>query len=193
MTIRWVGILALVLSASACGGGGPSQGMDAPGEDGNDQVSSADGAGEDLAAADAGEDGGVICPGGKLCDDDLPCTRDLCREDGACDHELRPGFCLIDGACLEDGEESPEEACLECITAVATEAWTPDDTNGCDDGDPCTVQDRCEGGLCTGTPVACPGDGNPCTAAACQQGACSQVPVDGPCDDGDPCTVGEAC
>ena len=54
--------------------------------------------------------------------------------------------------------------------------------------------DICSGGQCTSTPAQCDDTGNPCTEAACIDGACEELPVTGTaCDDGDPCTQGESC
>jgi len=129
----------------------------------------------------------------KICDDGIECTRDLCLEDGACANPLRAGWCYIDEECLEDGDLHPDADCLECITAVAVDSWTPDDTNGCKDGDPCTLSDRCVEGVCLGTLMTCPPDGNPCTAVHCESGSCATEFVDGPCNDGDPCTEDDVC
>jgi len=65
---------------------------------------------------------------------------------------------------------------------------------GCDDGDPCTIGDACDKGVCLpGTVTDCT-DGNPCTADACAKATgCAHVIVTGPCDDGDGCTIEEAC
>ena len=73
------------------------------------------------------------------------------------------------------------------------------DGTPCDDGDPCTIDDRCGLGICLGEPtdeaLACD-DGNPCTEDdACVAGACAGIAVAGEltCDDGDPCTQGGQC
>ncbi len=137
---------------------------------------------------------GGFCSGQSYdCDDGLQCTRDVCLGDGQCKNELRNGFCLIEDACFEEGELNPELPCLECITSIATDEWTPDNDNSCEDGDPCTSPDYCLGGLCMGRPMACAEDQNPCTRAVCSDGACSQEPASGPCDDGDPCTLEDQC
>lgn len=65
----------------------------------------------------------------------------------------------------------------------------------CDDGNPCSTGDGCEGTRCLPrTAVACD-DGNPCTTDACDPttGDCASAPADGPCEDGDPCTVDDLC
>ena len=60
--------------------------------------------------------------------------------------------------------------------------------NGCDDGDPCTV-DSCVANSCQHAAVSCD-DGNGCTTDVCSDGACQYLPVN--CDDGDACTT-DAC
>lgn len=64
----------------------------------------------------------------------------------------------------------------------------------CDDGDPCTLDDGCKGGVCAGAPKPC-ADGNPCTSDSCSSdGACVFFALSvGACDDGDVCTLGDVC
>jgi len=95
------------------------------------------------------------------------------------------------------------------------------DGSACDDGDSCTVDDRCGDNVCVGRPVAdgtvCD-DGVACTIDdECRAGVCGGLNVCAPqdvigdgdggvttigctgrvngasCDDGDPCTVDDAC
>ncbi|UCC30747.1 MAG: hypothetical protein JSU86_00420, partial [Phycisphaerales bacterium] len=71
----------------------------------------------------------------------------------------------------------------------------------CDDGDPCNVDEACQGGVCTGgDPPDCSRAGDECNRAQCdplgEEGNCDILtPVeDGTdCDDEDACSVGEAC
>ncbi len=63
----------------------------------------------------------------------------------------------------------------------------------CLDGDPCTVADHCEAGVCVGNPVACD-DSNPCTDDSCDgAGGCMFENNSAACDDDDPCTVADQC
>jgi hypothetical protein len=64
------------------------------------------------------------------------------------------------------------------VTATTFRGGCSDPTNAgspCDDNNPCTVNDRCQGGSCVGTPadgIPCD-DGNPCTQGdSCQGGIC---------------------
>jgi len=64
----------------------------------------------------------------------------------------------------------------------------------CDDGDPCTTDDRCTGGeqgTCRGTRATCDG---PCETGVCDPvTGCVRKPTGTSCDDGDACTVGDHC
>lgn len=65
----------------------------------------------------------------------------------------------------------------------------------CDDGDPCTLDDRCAGGTCVGDRMSCD-DRDPCTDDGCDPtvGGCIHVPGSAAtCDDGDPCTTSDRC
>jgi len=69
----------------------------------------------------------------------------------------------------------------------------PDDTE-CDDGDPCTENDACQGGVCVGQPL-CP-DVDQCHPGVCNPDTleCSNpVAVGAGCSDGDACTYGDTC
>jgi MYXO-CTERM domain-containing protein len=75
-----------------------------------------------------------------------------------------------------------------------------DSSVSCDDNNPCTTNDHCQAGSCTGTPAgegsACDdGDGNSCTAGSCQAGNCvASALQDGTaCNDGNACTQTDGC
>lgn len=137
---------------------------------------------------------GGVCAGTAVdCNDDLPCTTDLC-EAGVCSNALAAGFCLIDGICWTDAQANPANGCERCLANSAPQSWTSNDGAACDDGQACTGPDVCLGGTCTSQPIVCADDGNPCTSEACVGGACQTTPLTGTaCEDGNPCTVGDAC
>jgi len=93
--------------------------------------------------------------------------------------ESGPGVCNDGNACTYDN-------------CIAAECQHPPVTGGCDDGDPCTESDACEGSVCKGKTKDCD-DKNPCTDDACNDGACAWTPNTAPCDDGNACTTGEFC
>lgn len=66
-------------------------------------------------------------------------------------------------------------------------------TNACNDGDPCTIGDFCSGGQCQpGSPMNC-NDGIFCTTDSCSGGSCQFVHNSNACNDNDPCTTGDQC
>ncbi|MBD89573.1 MAG: hypothetical protein CL940_04495 [Deltaproteobacteria bacterium] len=126
-------------------------------------------------------------------DDGVPCTLDVCVN-GVCQTDVAGGNCFIDGICWTTGQPNPQSGCAVCDPAQNPLGWSGNDGDPCDDSDPCTWPDICSGGQCTSTPAQCDDTGNPCTEAACIDGACEELPVTGTaCDDGDPCTQGESC
>lgn len=122
-----------------------------------------------------------MCQGApRTCDDGLSCTEDLCdRGTGRCSIGLRLDSCLIGGICYRDGDPDPFDACRVCRPARSAQDWTP--TTTCDDGDPCTLDDRCHEGRCAGSAYTCGGVGF-CTASRCDgKGGCIDEPLAGHC------------
>jgi hypothetical protein len=90
-------------------------------------------------------------------------------------------------------------ACSFLCWSPVTNACEPivplPDGTACDDGSVCTLDDACQAGTCTGTPVVCPAP-DACHEGACSPfGGCYAIPVanGAPCDDGDRCTNGDRC
>ena len=52
--------------------------------------------------------------------------------------------------------------------------------SACDDGNPCTVNDQCSGGLCQGSAITCD-DGLQCTDDYCAEGSCQHPVAAGSC------------
>jgi hypothetical protein len=67
----------------------------------------------------------------------------------------------------------------------------------CDDGNPCTMNDRCEAGVCFGDPVVCEPLDACHVAGVCDPGTglCSNptAPDGTPCDDASACTTSDSC
>lgn len=176
----------------------------------------------------------------KDCDDEDPCTEgDFCDPDtGGCVNI--PVFCPESSVCISDGsccvpycegklcgDDGCEGTCGACDAGWECDAqgqclWGGDcmgaESQPCDDGNPCTLFDKCMAGKCKGeancndknpctivdtcvdgthcehTEVDCD-DGNPCTVDWCNPDTvlCVHDFVPVPCDDGDPCTVNDAC
>ncbi len=123
-----------------------------------------------------------------VCSDGNPCTLDRCTS----------------GACGPNGTVScPDDSnpCTSPFCAPDAGCGFVFNTASCDDGDGCTVNDRCAAGTCMpGAPRNCD-DGQVCTRDFCAQdaGYCVHIspdPFSGeiwPCDDGNPCTTGDSC
>jgi len=123
------------------------------------------------------------------CDDLLACTNDVCGPDGVCVHNVKAGFCKVAGACVESGNGPAE--CRICAPDINPNGLTSLTGGPCDDGDPCTTDEQCTLGTCTGGIVR----------------ACDDVPVcyqNLGCDavlgcvsrallEGTPCGSGSAC
>jgi hypothetical protein len=144
-------------------------------------------------------------PDGTACDDADPATTDDRCTAGSCAGVVPPPPPpppACDAASCEDGNFCTVDACLD---GGCSHAPAPDGT-ACDDGSAATLDDQCRAGVCAGTlapeppppPASCPvscEDGNPCTADACSDGHCVNVPLaDGTaCSDGNKRTRGERC
>jgi hypothetical protein len=139
--------------------------------------------------------GGVPLP----CDDDNPCTADLCdpltgcqfapSPDGASCEDADP--CTIDDRCTAGACAGASDPSCACEMTSDCAAFGPDDA--------CSGSLVCDAGYCRLDPssrVVCPPPG-PCRVALCDPGtgACSEaLGMDrSPCDDTNPCTGSDAC
>lgn len=114
----------------------------------------------------------IVCPDGQVCDpntgDCVPCTTD---------HDCDDGNSCTDDTCDSSGE---------C-------AFTPNNTNSCDDADVCNGIEVCQAGGCvSGTPLNCD-DVDICTENSCEPVAgCIFTPLclaDADCSDANLCTT----
>jgi hypothetical protein len=157
--------------------------------------------GKEVCKAESGCEPGLALD----CDDDDPCTLNVCNEQrDRCENPEDTSVCDDENSCTRD------------ICTAESCQWE-NTSDACDDGNICTVGDVCSGGACTGQPRSC-SDGNACTTDTCdpffgclysevvcpQAGACKLSicdPASGcqlydrfvTCDDGDPCTEGDRC
>ena len=160
----------------------------------------------DLCAA-----GLCVGAGAPDCDDQNPCTDDLCAPGLGCQKVPNSAPCddgdvctgvdvCMSGVCVgvdtsvvdcDDGNPCTDDGCDALSGCTATPNLAP-----CEDGDPCTAGDHCLAGACVGGAAsgeACD-DGNPCTEDLCvQPEGCVHQALGGACDDGDPCTWGDHC
>ncbi len=161
----------------------------------------------------------VCCHLDADCDDQNPCTTDVCNLGGGdCAHLSEPmdmqacdadgdgctvGDACVAGECVAGTEEvCPADAgpCLvtSCVSdgpsAFHCEKHVAPGNPPCEDANACTTGDTCSGGICTGTPKECD-DSDVCTVDTCEEGACvaTLVPNDEPCNDGNACTSDDRC
>ena len=119
-------------------------------------------------------------PDDTTCNDDNACTEGDACESGVCT-SATPKVCDDANPCTNDNC-SPKTGCSSFPN-----------TSFCDDGDLCTVDDKCLQGQCNGQELAC-NDNNACTNDGCDPASgCTHQNVEGPCEDGNLCTVGDAC
>lgn len=141
------------------------------------------------------------------CDDGNECTDDSCDSAigcvnvpnvAACDDE---SICTVDDTCVngvcvgapaidcDDGNVCTSDICdpvMGCIYQF--------NTDPCEDGDLCTVNDECFEGVCQARASAVCDDVNPCTDDSCDSATgCTHAPNAADCDDGDVCTLEDLC
>ena len=180
----------------------------------DDQVDEADGG--DLCSDGDVCNGIETCGAGSCnsgealdCDDDNPCTADLCDAKTGCKHIDDDGKPCDDGDPCTDGDHCKKGKCgcgptMDCDDG---NPCTSDTCKGgkckhktvamgtpCDDNDACTSGDTCQKKGCVGSSVDCD-DGKICTIDSCHAGlGCTHKPNHGAsCDDGNACTSGDTC
>ena len=165
--------------------------------------------GDGCTKADACSAG--ACKGVQLsCDDGSGCTVDSCDKDEGCKHAAQKGKPCDDGNACTVGD-----ACISSGLCASGQAKVCDDANPCtvdlcdplqgcvqqevvgskcDDGNACTVNEKCDKGLCTGSPRDCD-DGLVCSKDSCDKdaGCLYAVTAGNKCDDGNACTAGDLC
>ena len=130
------------------------------------------------------------------CTDDNPCTDDLCESGAGCSYIANNAPCDDGDACTEadiclEMECLPGEpvqcpdggggACVSVFCDSEAGCQLENNTDPCDDANPCTGNDLCQDGACAGDPVSCD-DGLACTLDSCDpETGCINEPVDGLC------------
>ncbi len=151
------------------------------------------------------------CRAGKplVCDDGNLCTQDECDEKRGCVFVSRDGRPCDDSSACTTHDRCVEKACVgKSVDCDDDNVCTidfcdpkkgcvnqPNDGAGCDDGNACSLVDRCTAGECKGTePLDCD-DGSECTKDSCHSGTgCKFTHLNGKvCDDGNACTAKDRC
>ncbi len=146
-----------------------------------------------------------VCQGGPTidCNDDNPCSTELCVKaegcrytpitSGPCDDKDKctlAGTCGPTGECVsggaldcDDKNSCTEDSCQPGVGCVFSSIGGP-----CSDGDACTEGDTCDEDVCVGTAVNCD-DGDACTTDSCDTTlGCQHADIGAGCDDENPCT-----
>src|SRR5882762_7139917 len=166
------------------------------------------------------------CQSNADCGDNNPCTDDTCESPGTptatCVHVNNTAPCSDGNACTgpdtcsggvcvggpnvcacqsnaDCGDNNPctDDTCENPGTPTATCVHV-NNTAPCSDGNACTRNDACEGGVCTGSnPVVCTPSDQCHVAGTCnpETGACSNPPAPNgaACNDGNACTGPDTC
>ncbi|MBP48156.1 MAG: hypothetical protein CMH53_09495 [Myxococcales bacterium] len=157
----------------------------------------------------------AVCEGGAAlnCDDGNPCTNDVCSSTAGCEFAI--GFsgtpcddgnpCTDSDSCqgascrgvstqCEDDDPCTDNYCSasgdSCVSLPKAEG------SQCDDGQACSIGDRCVKGLCVPLTIQQCDDNDPCTDDICGGILGCEHPsvANGqPCDDGDLCTNSDVC
>ena len=144
------------------------------------------------------------------CDDNNPCTGNNCDKVTGCATTNLDGIACDDDNPCTIGDLCKVGLCAKgaakaCESGAACVAGTCDLTNGkcayqnkvpgapCDDGDACSENDGCTGGVCQGKSLNCD-DSNACTNDSCDSKlGCVHKANTSPCSDGDACTQSDVC
>jgi hypothetical protein len=156
---------------------------------------------------------GLCVPGAQTdCDDKSGCTNDSCDPLNGCVHAPNSAPCEDGNPCTkndtcgngvcgggpalscDDGDPCTSDYCDQVTGKCAAK---PLSGGACTDGNPCTLNDSCVGGLCQPAAVKACDDGNSCTQDLCDPGtgACATKPIadKASCEDGSPCTLNDTC
>ena len=172
--------------------------------------------GNACTSSDSCSDGGCKPGKAKVCDDNNPCTLDVCdTTTGACGAKpayddlgcedgqkcTKGDFCKA-GKCqsgevpnCDDGSPCTKGICVpttgDCKQLATSNGKT------CDDGNACTLTDVCKNGYCLASGPKLCDDNNECTTDSCDEtlGVCvyKALATGTPCTDGDLCTLDDAC
>ena len=137
------------------------------------------------------------------CESDMDCLKlddgDLCNGTLFCDKTKVPFRCATvpDSVVKCPPPTGKDAVCLEakCVPNTGECTFAPAREGlACSDGNACTLDDVCKGGVCEGQKVATCDDHNPCTDDTClSDTGCLFTPNKAPCDDANACTWGDVC
>ena len=142
----------------------------------------------------------------KACDDENPCTDDICDPLSGCENKFNTNVCTDSNPCttgdLCDGGKcvgkwvdcDDQNPCTSDVCDPVGGCVSTPNELACSDSNACTVDDQCAGGVCLpGSALGCD-DENGCTLDGCDPDeGCTTTPTTAPCDDANDCTVQDTC
>ncbi len=169
--------------------------------------------GDSCTEQDICKNGKCLGKKGNSCDDGNNCTADSCTKAGGCTHKAASGAPCSDGNLCTLKDKCQNGVCVsgsskDCFDTQQCTVDSCDAKTGkctfskvsdgeCDDGNLCTLNDKCSSGKCKPGPAPGCSDGNTCTTDNCDPstGKCvHNKTADGTsCDDGNACTLGDRC
>ena len=163
--------------------------------------------GNPCTITDICQDGACVDAGALDCDDSNICTDDTCDPAAGCMNTNNTAICddentctisdiCQNGACVGSGALDCDDSnvCTDEVCDPVEGCMHTDNNADCDDGDPCTLIDLCQGGACVGTQPDDCDDGNTCTDDGCSPFiGCANTNNTDACDDGDACTLIDVC
>jgi hypothetical protein len=145
----------------------------------------------------------LVCIDGKVCTDDTcdPAVGCVFKNNSApCDDG---SLCTAVDTCsggVCKGSQPPDCAdanlCTDDLCHPLSGCYHTNNSAPCDDGDPCTLEDKCSQAKCTSGKTKDCNDKNSCTDDVCNKitGECDYTNRNGlPCDDGNACKSNDLC
>jgi hypothetical protein len=113
--------------------------------------------------------------------------------DGSMTVVIECSGCLIDGRCYASGDHDPGNPCAFCKPETDAASWSDEaDGTACDDRSGCSANDRCQTGLCVGSPKDC-SDGRACTSGEHCDPLLGCVAGESTCPAGESCLPSGEC
>lgn len=159
------------------------------------------------AHCDEANDRCFACAVNSECNDNNPCTNDVCVPATGCQHSNNTAACDDGNACTvtdqcsngscqagsarvcNDGNICTNDSCDPQFGCLFT-----NNNVACNDGNLCTFGDQCFGGSCSLGQQATCNDNNICTTDSCSPTlGCRFTNNISACSDNNPCTVNDAC
>lgn len=145
--------------------------------------------------------GGDCCTDAQCRDPDEPICLDFTCSPCTTNRQCGNGRVCCDGQCQSgnccDEDDCQDRACQRKTCTANRCEYAATNGASCDDGDPCTVEDTCQNGTCSGRATDCSAQADACNDGVCRaaDGQCVKRPMNNgtACSDNDHCTTGDSC